>query len=63
MRDRWKFTESRYPYFMTCTIADWLPVFTRPEAANIVLDSWRFLQRERSFELFVSSSWRITCTW
>jgi hypothetical protein len=24
----------------------WLPVFTRPEAVQIVLDSWRFLQNE-----------------
>ena len=29
-----------------------MPVFTRTEAVNIVLDSWRFLQRERDFKLF-----------
>jgi REP element-mobilizing transposase RayT len=29
---------------VTCTIVAWLPIFTRPEAAQIVLDSWRFLQ-------------------
>ena len=36
---------------MTCTIVGWLPNFTRPEAVNILLDSWRFLQRERDFRL------------
>jgi putative transposase len=29
----------------------WLPVFPRPEAVPIVLDSWQFLQRERAFRL------------
>ena len=33
---------------MTNTIVAWLPVFSYPDYANIILDSWRFLQRERS---------------
>ncbi len=33
-------------------IANWLPVFTRPETVNFVLDSWRYLQREEGFLLF-----------
>jgi REP element-mobilizing transposase RayT len=41
-----------YPYFMTCTVVGWLSVFTRPEAVEIVLDSLRFLQRERELKLF-----------
>lgn len=32
---------------MTNTIVAWLPVFAYPDYVNIVLDSWRFLQRER----------------
>lgn len=51
-RSRYKFFETEYPYFMTCTINSWLPIFTRQEAADIVLDSWRFLQKERGFLLF-----------
>jgi len=51
-RSRYRIYETEYPYFMTGTIVGWLPVFTRPEAANIVLDSWRYLQRERQFKLF-----------
>jgi REP element-mobilizing transposase RayT len=30
----------------------WLPVFTRPEAVQIVLDSWRFLIAEKGMKLF-----------
>jgi putative transposase len=43
-RTRYKIYDNEYPHFLTCTIVDWLPVFTRPEAVEIVLDSWTFLQ-------------------
>src|SRR3954466_9187018 len=48
MRDRWQFYESKYPYFMTCTIVGWLPVFTRPAAVQIIFDSWKYLQAKRN---------------
>src|SRR5438876_578372 len=32
------------PYFLTCTVVGWLPVFTQPETVQILNDSWRFLQ-------------------
>lgn len=51
-RTRYRIFETEYPYFLTCTIVGWLPVFTRSEAVNIVLDSWRFLQTERDLKLF-----------
>ena len=51
-RSRYRIFETEYPYFMTCTIVGWLPVFTRPDAVKIILDSWKYLQRERDFELF-----------
>ncbi len=51
-RTRYKIFETEYPYFMTCTIVGWLPVLSRPEAADIIFDSWRYLQQEREFDLF-----------
>ena len=30
----------------------WLPVFAHPPFADILLDSWRFLQRERGVRIF-----------
>ncbi len=50
-RTRYRVFEDYYPYFMTCTVVGWLPLFTRPAIANFVLDAWRFAQRERKFEL------------
>jgi putative transposase len=51
-RSRYRFTQPNHPHFLTATINNWLPLFTRPEAVEIVLDAWRFLRREASFELF-----------
>lgn len=51
-RSRYKIFENEYPHFLTCTIVGWLPVFTRPEAAKIGLDSWQFLQDSDRIQLF-----------
>jgi putative transposase len=51
-RTRYRIFETEYPYFMTCTTVGWVPVFTRPEAVQIVFDSWQFLQDTRKFILY-----------
>jgi len=51
-RSRYRFFETEYPYFITNTIVAWLPVFAQPSFVEIVLDSWRFLQRERGVQIF-----------
>ena len=37
---------------MTSTIVAWLPVFAHPRFAQIILDSWRFLQTDRGVRIF-----------
>ncbi len=51
-RSRYKVYNDAYPYFFTCTVVDWLPVFTRREAVQIVLDSWTFLQDQNRLRLY-----------
>jgi REP element-mobilizing transposase RayT len=51
-RTRYRIGETHYPYFLTCTTVGWLPVFTRPKAGQVVLDSWRFLQQNRGLTLY-----------
>src|SRR5262249_36569180 len=51
-RSRYHFFEKEYPYFITCTVVAWLPIFIHPSLVEIVLESWRFLQRERGIEIF-----------
>ncbi len=51
-RSRYKIHDNAYPHFFTCTTVEWLPVFTRPESVQILLDAWSFLQREDRLTLF-----------
>ena len=51
-RTRNKIVENEYPYFVTCTINGWLPVFTRPEAAEIIFNSWKHQQDKRELKIF-----------
>lgn len=54
-RSRYKIKNPAVPHMLTCTVLQWLPVFTRPETVNILLESLRFLQRES----FVIHAWVI----
>jgi REP element-mobilizing transposase RayT len=51
-RTRYKIFETEYPYFLTCTVVTWLPVFTRHECAKIVLDSLSHMHRTCRWTLF-----------
>ena len=43
-------------YFITCTVNQWVDVFTRKEYIDILLDSLRFCQKNKGLEIF---SWVI----
>jgi putative transposase len=51
-RSRYRIFEKAYPYFMTSTVVAWLPTFANPPLVEIILDSWRFMQRERGIQIF-----------
>lgn len=51
-RSRYKIVTSDAPHLLTCTVINWLPLFTRPDTVQIVLDSFKFLQKERALQLF-----------
>ncbi len=42
-RSRYRFAQTTMPHFMTCTVLHWIPVFTRPETVQILLDSLTYL--------------------
>ena len=44
-RTRYRFAEHHLPHFLTCTVVEWLPVFTRPEAAQVLFDAWTWQQQ------------------
>ena len=45
-RSRYRTIEG-YPHFLTCTVVGWLPVFSHPTCAQIVLDSLSYLQTQK----------------
>ena len=51
-RSRYKIYEDQHPHFLTCTVINWLPLFGSPAIAQIILDSWRFLQQNHRLEIY-----------
>ncbi len=51
-RTRYKIYETTHPHFLTCTVVGWMPVFTRRATAQILLDSWQFLQQQDRLTLY-----------
>ena len=51
-RSRYKKFDNEYPYFVTGTIIQWLPLFSNPEVAQIVLDSLAFMQENDRLILY-----------
>jgi len=45
-RTRYRITQVDQPHFLTLTVLHWIPVFTRPETVDILLNSLRFLSEE-----------------
>jgi putative transposase len=39
------------PHFMTCSTVEWMPIFSNPQLAAILLDSLRFLQDQERLTL------------
>ena len=37
---------------MTCTVVEWLAVFTRPETVHIILDCWQFQREQVGLKLY-----------
>ncbi len=51
-RSRYKVYENQLPYFLTCTVVNWLSAFINPSIAQIILESLSFLQNEKRLTLY-----------
>jgi REP element-mobilizing transposase RayT len=45
-RSRYKIIHPEQPHFITLTVLHWIPVFTRPETVNILLDALKYLAQD-----------------
>ncbi len=51
-RSRYKIYEPTHPHFVTCTILNWIPIFTREETVQIVFDSLKYLKKNDNLKLY-----------
>jgi len=51
-RSRYKIYEPTHPHFITCTVLNWIPLFTRKESVEILLESFRYLQKTDNLKLY-----------
>lgn len=51
-RSRYKIFEPAAPHFVTFTVLEWQPLFTRPATAEILLDALRFRQETRGLKIY-----------
>lgn len=51
-RSRYKFIAGSAPHFLTVTVVNWIPLFSSPNLAQILLDSLCFLQTEGRLLLY-----------
>ena len=51
MRSAYKILNSKYPYFITSTILDWIPLFTSEKYFEILFNNFVFYQSKFSIEI------------
>ena len=51
-RSRYKICVEQAPHFLTCTVLNWIPLFTRPQTVNIILEALRYRQDELNWKLY-----------
>jgi len=52
MRTRYKITDAGLIYFITSTIVEWIPVFTRKSHFDILINSLKFCRQNKGLKLF-----------
>ena len=51
-RNRYSIYDEQAPHFLTCTVINWMPLFTRPQTVEIVLDALRYRQEHNGWKLY-----------
>ena len=51
-RTRYKIYEPTHPHFVTCTVLHWIPIFTRQQSVQILIDCIKFLQDKDALKVY-----------
>ena len=52
MSRKYKFVDNNELYFISFAVINWIDLFIRKEYSEIVLDSWKYCQREKDLEIY-----------
>ena len=51
-RSRYRILQSEHPHFLTCTVLNWIPLFTRPATVQIVLDALLYRHQQHGWRIY-----------
>ncbi len=51
MRSRYKIINDDCPHFITCSVIEWLPVFTKKEYFDIIIHALQFSQKQKDLKI------------
>ncbi|MGB3226318.1 MAG: transposase [Desulforhopalus sp.] len=51
-RSRYTITDNNAPHFLTFTVLNWLPIFTRPQTVQIILDALIWRQSHKNIKVY-----------
>jgi putative transposase len=51
-RSRYTIRETQAPHFLTCTVINWMPLFTRPETVAIILNALQYRQQHNGWKVY-----------
>jgi REP element-mobilizing transposase RayT len=51
-RSRYSIRDEQAPHFLTCTVINWMPLFTRPQTVEIILNALRYRQENNGWKLY-----------
>jgi hypothetical protein len=51
-RSRYKIYEQQAPYFLSCTINNWIPIFTRLVTVQVILDPLAYRQEHHDLKIY-----------
>ncbi|MBS1514966.1 MAG: transposase [Bacteroidetes bacterium] len=52
MRSSYKILDNQYPYFITSTILEWIPIFTNSKYCDILTSALKFYQTNKNLKIF-----------
>jgi putative transposase len=51
-RSRYKIHDEKAPHFLTCTVLNWMPLFTRPQTSDVILEALRHRQEHEGWKVY-----------